>query len=106
MLTKYGWKEGQGLGKSQQGISTALEVQRIGKNKGVIIDKHAIKQKTLQTPTQPSPCVTIRVTRKLNQNMTDVSNNYSWIEKVKSECSRVAGNVEDIISREVILYKN
>lgn len=36
-MAKYGYKEGQGLGKSEQGMSTALFVEKTSKRGGKII---------------------------------------------------------------------
>ena len=36
-MAKYGYKEGQGLGKSEQGMSTALYVEKTSKRGGKII---------------------------------------------------------------------
>ncbi|KAF1742920.1 hypothetical protein MXB_3831 [Myxobolus squamalis] len=62
MLTKYGWKQGQGLGKNQQGISSALEVKKIGKNSAVIIGQNSrinlMKDRKIENS---SPIVLIRV---------------------------------------------
>ncbi|KAG9305921.1 hypothetical protein G9A89_016574 [Geosiphon pyriformis] len=38
MLAKYGWQEGQGLGKSEQGISHSLIVQKTDHRSGIIIN--------------------------------------------------------------------
>lgn len=38
IMSKYGWKEGQGLGKTEQGISTALQVEKTGFRGGKIVD--------------------------------------------------------------------
>ncbi|XP_071960181.1 splicing factor 45-like [Antedon mediterranea] len=38
IMAKYGFKEGKGLGKSEQGISTALSVEKTSKRGGKIID--------------------------------------------------------------------
>lgn len=37
LLGQMGWKEGQGLGKSEQGIATPLIMEKTGKAKGVIV---------------------------------------------------------------------
>ncbi|CAD6192918.1 unnamed protein product [Caenorhabditis auriculariae] len=47
IMSKYGYKEGQGLGRSEQGISTALKVERTGKQGGVIV----AEQKKEEGPT-------------------------------------------------------
>lgn len=38
-MAKYGFKEGQGLGKQEQGISTALQVEKTSKRGGRIINE-------------------------------------------------------------------
>mgnify|MGYP001974794214 CR=1 FL=1 len=37
MLAKMGWKEGQGLGKSDQGMTTPLMAKKDGRRSGVIV---------------------------------------------------------------------
>lgn len=37
IMQKYGFKEGQGLGKHEQGLSTALSVEKTSKRGGKII---------------------------------------------------------------------
>ena len=39
IMAKYGFKEGAGLGKSEQGISTALQVEKTSRRGGKIINK-------------------------------------------------------------------
>ncbi|RUS83835.1 hypothetical protein EGW08_008416 [Elysia chlorotica] len=41
-MAKYGYKEGQGLGKSEQGMSTALYVEKTSKRGGKIIHEKDI----------------------------------------------------------------
>ncbi len=36
-MARYGYKEGQGLGKTEQGMSTALQVEKTSKRGGKII---------------------------------------------------------------------
>ena len=60
IMSKYGWKEGQGLGKTSQGISTALQVQKTGFRGGKIVDL-AAEQKMIaeadKKKTQSLGCV-------------------------------------------------
>ncbi|EDO39985.1 predicted protein [Nematostella vectensis] len=39
IMAKYGWKDGQGLGKSEQGINTCLQVEKTSKRGGKIINQ-------------------------------------------------------------------
>lgn len=49
IMAKYGFKEGQGLGRQQQGISTALQVEKTSKRGGRIIN-----EKEIMPPPPPS----------------------------------------------------
>uniref|UniRef100_A0A0N5AQ69 Splicing factor 45 n=1 Tax=Syphacia muris TaxID=451379 RepID=A0A0N5AQ69_9BILA len=51
IMTKFGYKEGAGLGRAGQGMSTALKVERLGKNSGVIVNEH--EQNLRDSPAQP-----------------------------------------------------
>lgn len=44
IMAKYGFKDGQGLGKQEQGISTALQVEKTSKRGGRIINEKEIKE--------------------------------------------------------------
>ncbi|XP_071486183.1 splicing factor 45-like [Diadema antillarum] len=58
IMAKYGFKEGAGLGKSEQGISTALLVEKTSRRGGKIInkDKEAQgEQVTMPPPAMPPP---------------------------------------------------
>ena len=51
IMQKYGFKEGQGLGKHEQGLSTALSVEKISKRGGkIIIGDAAEKRKGIIIP--------------------------------------------------------
>ncbi len=45
IMSKYGWHEGQGLGKESQGISTALAVQKTSFRGGKIVNVSAEREK-------------------------------------------------------------
>lgn len=46
IMQKYGFKEGQGLGKHEQGLSTALSVEKTSKRGGKIIIGDAAEKRT------------------------------------------------------------
>ncbi|VDN28937.1 unnamed protein product [Gongylonema pulchrum] len=48
IMSKFGYKEGAGLGRSGQGMSTALKVERLGKNSGVIVNEHELNAKGMR----------------------------------------------------------
>jgi len=54
-MAKYGWKEGQGLGREEQGLSTCLQVEKTGKRAGKIINRDVEKEKAKFNPLPPPP---------------------------------------------------
>jgi len=54
IMAKYGWKEGQGLGREEQGLSTCLQVEKTGKRAGKIINKDVEKAKEKDSFPPPS----------------------------------------------------
>lgn len=50
IMAKYGFKDGQGLGKQEQGMSVALQVEKTSKRGGRIIHE----KEMLQPPSPPS----------------------------------------------------
>lgn len=52
IMAKYGYKEGQGLGKSEQGMSTALFVEKTSKRGGKIIHERDLPKDTPREPQQ------------------------------------------------------
>lgn len=53
MLEKFGWKEGEGLGKERQGIATPLIAQKTDNRSAVIVKaKHLTKPEPTNPPIQ------------------------------------------------------
>lgn len=55
IMAKYGFKDGQGLGKQEQGMSMALQVEKTSKRGGRIIHEKEIKDFSMPPPGAPSP---------------------------------------------------
>lgn len=53
IMAKYGFKDGQGLGKQEQGMSMALQVEKTSKRGGRIIHEKEINQPSIPSPSAP-----------------------------------------------------
>lgn len=59
IMAKYGFKEGQGLGKQEQGMSMALQVEKTSKRGGRIIhEKEILPQPPPTDPNATEPSIT------------------------------------------------
>lgn len=108
MLEKMGWKKGEGLGKTNQGISTALVVEKTDARSGRVILPDApsspattattAAKSSTATPYVPSnpPSRVIMLTNVVAPGQVDESLD----EEVGEECSKY-GNVENILIFEV-----
>lgn len=54
IMMKYGFKDGQGLGKKEQGMSVALQVEKTSKRGGRIIHEKELMGPPTLTPPVPS----------------------------------------------------
>ncbi|EYC27668.1 hypothetical protein Y032_0008g12 [Ancylostoma ceylanicum] len=50
IMSKFGYKHGAGLGRDEQGMSTALSVEKLGKNAGLIINESQTAPPTTTAP--------------------------------------------------------
>lgn len=84
IMAKYGFKEGQGLGKQEQGIASALQVERVSKKCGRII------QPGLEPPSQSAIKPELIPTASLSTNMeTSTSTNDVNITEIMKKPSKV-----------------
>ncbi|KAK6747607.1 hypothetical protein RB195_000664 [Necator americanus] len=55
IMSKFGYKHGAGLGRDEQGMSTALSVEKLGKNAGLIINESQSAAPSTTTTTTAAP---------------------------------------------------
>lgn len=104
IMAKYGFKDGQGLGKQEQGISMALQVEKTSKRGGRIIhEKDIAATPTFEMP-QPAPASSQEqsITEMMKapskvimlRNMVGPGEVDDELEpEVKEECNRKYGEV-------------
>ncbi|KAL0131404.1 hypothetical protein PUN28_002736 [Cardiocondyla obscurior] len=122
IMAKYGFKEGQGLGKKEQGMSVALQVEKTSKRGGRIVGEReqlmpppppvtaSPPQMQLQLPLQslqeePSITEIMKCPSKvvLLRNMVGPGEVDDDLEpEVKDECNTKYGDVARVIIHEVI----
>nr|CAG4651250.1 EOG090X0BIL [Simocephalus serrulatus]SVE94441.1 EOG090X0BIL [Simocephalus serrulatus] len=112
IMAKYGFKEGQGLGRQQQGIAAALQVEKTSKRGGRIIN-----EKEIMPPPPPvlSPSTS---TPKAELSIAEIMKNPSkviWLKnmvgpgevdsdlepEVREECQTKYGDVNKVVIFEV-----
>ncbi|RXG55149.1 Splicing factor 45 [Armadillidium vulgare] len=130
IMAKYGFKEGQGLGKSQQGIVKALEVEKTSKRGGRIVTENDNSGNISPPPAPPyfmppPPMVPPSVNKALQSAQEKQESSISDILKkpskvlillnmvgpgevddelepeVREECSSKYGNVTQVIIFEI-----
>uniref|UniRef100_A0A1B0CYX6 Splicing factor 45 n=1 Tax=Phlebotomus papatasi TaxID=29031 RepID=A0A1B0CYX6_PHLPP len=110
IMAKYGFKDGQGLGKQEQGMAVALQVEKTSKRGGRIIHE---KEFMMPPPTVPSPppqtsepSITeiMKSPSKvvLLRNMVGPGDVDSELEpEVKDECNTKYGDVVTVVIHEI-----
>ncbi|XP_046652746.1 splicing factor 45-like [Daphnia pulicaria] len=111
IMAKYGFKEGQGLGRQQQGIAAALQVEKTSKRGGRIIN-----EKEIMPP--PPPVVSPTAAPKAELTIADIMKNPSKViylrnmvgpgevdsdlePEVREECQTKYGDVNKVVIFEV-----
>ena len=80
IMAKYGFKEGQGLGRQQQGIAAALQVEKTSKRGGRIINEKEI---------MPPPLPVVSPTETEQHNRTAVPKPELTIADIMKNPSKV-----------------
>ncbi|RUS25300.1 hypothetical protein BC938DRAFT_472357 [Jimgerdemannia flammicorona] len=95
LMSKYGWQEGQGLGKSEDGIREALQVQQTGRGAGVIVNTSASPSFVAASPPSRVPLNPVVPTKViLLTNMVGPGDVDELLqEETADECSKY-GKVE------------
>nr|CAG4644224.1 EOG090X0BIL [Lepidurus arcticus] len=103
IMAKYGFREGQGLGKLQQGISTALVVEKTSKRGGRIIAEQEAKELAMLPPLFPPPVPAVGTppanTKNEPQSITDLMKNPSKVVLLRNMVG--PGEVDDDLEPEV-----
>uniref|UniRef100_A0A8C3AJT8 Splicing factor 45 n=1 Tax=Cyclopterus lumpus TaxID=8103 RepID=A0A8C3AJT8_CYCLU len=98
IMQKYGFKEGQGLGKHEQGLSTALSVEKTSKRGGKIIIGDAAEKQALVGPSQASP-VLKNSSKKSDANpLTEILKNPTKVVLLRNMVGR--GEVDEDLEGE------
>lgn len=102
IMAKYGFKDGQGLGKQEQGISMALQVEKTSKRGGRIIHEKEIATSVSEPQPAPASSQEQSITEMMKapskvimlRNMVGPGEVDDELEpEVKEECNRKYGEV-------------
>ncbi|XP_055386363.1 splicing factor 45 [Condylostylus longicornis] len=118
IMAKYGFKDGQGLGKQEQGMSIALQVEKTSKRGGRIIHEKELFIPPLPPPSPPAPAPAVIEPPKPEPSITEIMKSPSKVvllrnmvgpgdvdaelePEVKDECNTKYGDVVSVAIHEV-----
>ncbi|XP_031619196.1 splicing factor 45 [Contarinia nasturtii] len=100
IMAKYGFKDGQGLGKQEQGMSIALQVEKTSKRGGRIIhEKELMQPPTTSSPPALSMPPPIAPAPKEEPSITEIMKAPSKVVLLRNMVG--AGDVDDELEGEV-----
>lgn len=99
IMAKYGFKEGQGLGKQEQGISTALQVEKTSKRGGRIINEKEFIAPAAAAPVQQPAEPAANSTFEELMSITEMMKNPSKVILLRNMVG--PGEVDDDLEPEV-----
>ncbi|XP_076059940.1 splicing factor 45 isoform X2 [Oratosquilla oratoria] len=99
IMAKYGFKEGQGLGKSEQGIVRALEVEKTSKRGGRIVQENDDSPPAMPPPVAPPPR-SASGNDKPESSIADILKNPSKVALLRNMVG--PGEVDDELEPEVL----
>lgn len=97
IMAKYGFKEGQGLGKQEQGMSQALQVEKTSKRGGKIIHEKDIPKEPPSPPPEPL-LPPPPVTPNPSESITEIMKNPSKVVLLRNMVG--PGEVDDELEPE------
>ncbi|XP_023210343.1 splicing factor 45-like isoform X2 [Centruroides sculpturatus] len=97
IMAKYGFKEGQGLGKQEQGMSQALQVEKTSKRGGKIIHEKDIPKEPPSPPPEPPP-PPAPVNMNPSESITEIMKNPSKVVLLRNMVG--PGEVDDELEPE------
>ncbi|KAI9577068.1 hypothetical protein GQX74_011148 [Glossina fuscipes] len=107
IMAKYGFKDGQGLGKQEQGMSMALQVEKTSKRGGRIIHERDVflpppPAAVSVSAGSATPQANMATTESTNTepSITEIMKDPNLEPEVKDECNTKYGEVANVIIHE------
>lgn len=104
IMAKMGYKQGQGLGKNQQGIATALQVEKTSRNSGVIIANATnvvtnLNEEEFTMPVPPAQVAAAAASNQSAESITEIMKNPTKVIMLRNMVGR--GEVDPELEPEV-----